>query len=188
MPPPVPVIEVSHHRDPHGIGRPYGKAYPRNAASRLQVGPHFPINLIMGSRSKFPQIRGIIFRNKAIGILDLFLPSVLIHNSQTVCELPPLRHKTCEKSVFVRFLHLDGSFLWKNQCLHPLRSRDKRLNQHPACHRMGAQNRMWIFRFRIYNFLHSTPIHQIIQVLFHCRTSTQKMSKKSVALNALFFQ
>ena len=72
----VPVVEISHHGDHLGVGRPHGETHARNPVALHQVRAHGAIALILGSFAVDVQIEVGDKPGKTIRIVDLGLPPV----------------------------------------------------------------------------------------------------------------
>ena len=171
VPPPVPVVELSHHRNAHGVRRPHGKADARDTGTFIRMrSEELPYSGVI-SRRELLKILLLPDGRKGIGILCLRDSIVRVRVPQPVRNLSGIPDQTGEKSALVFPVHLHGLSGLREDCLHPYCLWHKGLDQKPLPDDMRSQDSKRIRRFRIHDLFHRCPIHQIIQFLIHTSTS-----------------
>ena len=167
MAPPIPLVEIANHADPHGAGRPHGKIHALHPVNGHGMRAHFLIYIVVNARSEFLNVLVCIQRRKGVGVTKLLLSAALKGNQQRIRCHGLSRNQHGKKACLVRQLH--RIFLSISRKLHGngLRSWDKGLNKEAILCHVRSQQPMGIGGLRIHQLLNPCPIHLIVQFLFH---------------------
>ena len=173
----VPVVEISHHRNPQGVGRPHGKTDAGDAGDHVRMRSEELPDPDMVSRSKFLKVFLLPCGNEGIRILDLLDSIVRAPDPEPVGDPSGIPDQTCKKAVLVLPVHFHCLSGVRQDCFHPQRMRNKRLDQKSLRDYVRSQHRMRIRGFGIDDFFHCCPVHQIIQLPVHSLTSRNIFSE-----------
>ena len=99
MDPAVPAVEVPHHRDPLGIGRPHRESDTRHPLHDLHMGAQPAIKMQMGAFAQQMQVEIAQQRRKAIGVIHRFAAAVIQAQRQTIGETLASRQRTGEQPL-----------------------------------------------------------------------------------------
>ncbi len=165
----VPAVEISHHADPHGIGRPDGKIGSLLSLQGTGMGSQFFVNGVMDACVKLFRV---LFRDQgpmAVRILYLNRISVPIHHLIAVRPYLFFGNQHGKETFFVRHIHgiLPAAFHQPES--HLRRSRVKSLHQCLAACLMGTQQIVRMVAFGVDDLLNPRPVHQFIQLIVHSR-------------------
>src|SRR5690606_2024500 len=112
----VPLVEITYHGDPAGVGCPHRKPHTGNTIHRVNMGTERAVGLVMFALSEEMQIHITENRPDGVGVLGVLL-TVFPANTQGVGLTP---FETADKKVTVmpnRF-KLAEHFSVAVQCLH----------------------------------------------------------------------
>ena len=158
----VPEVEIAHHADPHGAGRPDGEIHALHTLDGHGMSAHLFINSVVDAGREFLQLLVRVLGRKGVRVMDLLGNAVVVGHDQRVGRHALARDQSRVKSCLIRQLHGELAACAGDLHRDGLRRRNQCLNQQTLIRQMGTQKPVGIASFRIHQFLNPSPIHQII--------------------------